>query len=136
MEEPIMPHLTLETSDNLLPLRDPEGLFGHLHRLLESEAGIRIENCKSRLRESGPFLVGAGGKRKAFAHLDIRFLEGRPATVQERVGRAALHVLTAYFAEAGEELDLQITVEVQEIRRSAYFKHPPGTLSSPQERTA
>ena len=129
-----MPHLTLETSENLRPLPPFRDLFGRLHQLLESEAGIRIGNCKSRWRESAQFLVGAGGEGAAFAHLDIRFLEGRSHETRERVGSTALEILRDSFVGIPEGMDLQITVEIQEIQRSGYFKHPPGTLSpSPQK---
>jgi 5-carboxymethyl-2-hydroxymuconate isomerase len=131
-----MPHLTLETTSNLSPLPGVSGLLLGLHRLLEKEAGIALENCKSRHREARVSLVGSGGPGKAFAHLDIRLLEGRTQEVLGRVGRVALQALTAFLAEAGEGLDLQITVEVQELRRATYFKHPPGTLSEPPKKMA
>jgi 5-carboxymethyl-2-hydroxymuconate isomerase len=126
-----MPHLTLETTPNLSPLPPVGGLFSELHRLLQEEAGISIDNCKSRHRMTGDFLVGGGGSDAAFAHLDLRFLEGRPPEILHRVGSGALEVLRGFLQDVPEGLDLQITVEVQEIRRASYFKHPPGTLSPP-----
>ena len=33
--------------------------------------------------------------------------------------------------EASDDLALQITVEIQDIRRASYFKYPPGTLGPP-----
>lgn len=126
-----MPHLTFETTPNLGFLPPVEGLFGELHGLLQDEAGISIDNCKSRHRVTGDFLVGDGGSDAAFAHLDIRFLEGRPADTLHRVGSGALEVLLGFLKDTPDGLDLQITVEVQEIRRASYFKHPPGTLTPP-----
>ena len=36
-----------------------------------------------------------------------------------------------HFAQVPEELGLQITVEIQDIKKATYFKHPPGTLGPP-----
>lgn len=127
-----MPHLTLEYTANLDEWAfDSELLLG-LHRLLESVVGIKIENCKSRWRMVEEWVVGDGAGPSAFVHLDLRFLEGRPQKMKEAVGEAALQVLREHFAPVREEgLDLQITVEVQDIRRGTYFKDPPGTLGPP-----
>ncbi len=126
-----MPHLTLEYTSNLAHKRPTAELLLRLHHLLESTAGIRVANCKSRWREVGEWVVGNGEGESAFVHLDIRLLEGRPREVQQAVGRGAAEILMAHFLPAPEEVDLQITVEVLEIRRVFYFKHPPGTLSPP-----
>ena len=50
------------------------------------------------------------------------------------VGNAALELLKEHFAAAPEELDVQITVEIEDIRRETYFKHPSGTWSPPPSR--
>ena len=42
-----------------------------------------------------------------------------------------LEILHDAFSEARATLDLQITVEVGEILRTAYNKYPEGTLSQP-----
>ena len=93
-----------------------------------------MENCKSRWREVGDFHVGSGGEDKAFVHLAVRYLEGRPAQVQRSVGEALLSALKRHFADAPRGLELQITVEIEDIRRESYFKDPPGTLSEPPTR--
>ncbi|MFH1762651.1 MAG: 5-carboxymethyl-2-hydroxymuconate Delta-isomerase [Gemmatimonadota bacterium] len=126
-----MPHLTLEYTSNLDEWANDPGLLIGLHRLLESAAGIKIENCKSRWRMVEEWVVGDGEGESAFVHLDLRFLEGRPPRVKEAVGTGAVELLRAHFAPAPDGLKLQITVEVQDIRRDTYFKHPPGTLGPP-----
>ena len=47
------------------------------------------------------------------------------------MGEEALGVLKAHFLPAPEGEELQITVEVGEIRKATYFKHPSGTLGGP-----
>jgi len=73
-------------------------------------------------------------------HLDVRFLEGRAPEIKQAVGNGAVELLHDHFALAldgpdplGETnpLDVQITVEIQDIQRASYFKYPPGTLGPP-----
>jgi len=126
-----MPHLTLEYTANLEERAPDPDLLLSLHRLLESVAGIKIGNCKSRWRRLEEWLVGDGKGESAFVHLDLRFLEGRPLSVKQAVGAGAMELLRAHFAPASKGLDLQITVEVGDIRKATYFKDPPGTLGPP-----
>ena len=62
-------------------------------------------------------------------HLDMRFLEGRSTEVKQAIGQQSLDLLLAWFRRSADRLDLQITVEIQDIRRSSYFKYPAGTLT-------
>lgn len=124
-----MPHLTLEYSSNVVIDADLVSLFADLHDILEQTGGVRRDNCKSRARMADDFLVGSGGRRDAFVHLDIRLLDGRSVDVRQRIARQARDVLTTRFAKSATALDLQVTVEVREIDRRFYSKHPEGTLT-------
>lgn len=126
-----MPHLTLEYTSNLDEWASDPDLLVTLHRLLETSGGIKIGNCKSRWRMVEEWVVGVGEGDSAFVHLDIRFLEGRPQAVKEAIGVAAVGILNDHFQQDREDLDLQVTVEIQDIRRDAYFKYPSGTLDPP-----
>lgn len=126
-----MPHLTLEYTSNLDEWANDVTLLLDLHGLLKSEAGIKIENCKSRWRMAEEWAIGDGATEGAFVHLDLRFLEGRSPRVKQAVGLAALERLRNHFGEVPEELNLQVTVEVRDIEKAAYFKYPPGTLGPP-----
>jgi 5-carboxymethyl-2-hydroxymuconate isomerase len=126
-----MPHLTLEFTENLRDTPPTPELMLSLHRVLGEVAGIKIENCKSRWRLVEDWVVAGGAPEGAFVHLALRFLEGRTETVIAAVGNATLEVLKRHFSPAPEGIDLQITVEVEEIRKAAYFKDPPGTLGTP-----
>jgi 5-carboxymethyl-2-hydroxymuconate isomerase len=121
----------LEYTSNLSH-RSPDAAFLlEIHRLLESVAGIAIGNCKSRWREVGSWVVGSGADDSAFVHLDVRFMEGRPDRLKAEVGRQALQLLKTRFLPAPPGIDLQITVEIRDIRKASYFKDPPGTLGRP-----
>ena len=124
-----MPHLTLEYSPNVGVDADLAGLFRRLHEVLVETGGIRLENCKSRAYVARDFLVGAGGGASGFVHLDVRFLEGRPPELRQSLGREMLDILMERFRSSVEALDLQVTVEVRDMQRSFYFKHPEGTLT-------
>lgn len=127
-----MPHLTLEYTANLSDTPPDSELLLHLHHLLRTTAGISIGNCKSRWRKVDDWVVAGGDRNGAFVHLDLRFLEGRSLEIQQAVGREALELLKAHFHPGAEGMELQITVEVGEIRKSTYFKDPPGTLGPPR----
>ena len=124
-----MPHLVLEYSANVECPPELSRLFGQLHDILAETGGIRRANCKSRARIAQPYLVGSGGEADAFVHLEIRFLEGRPAEVKQAIGEASLDLLQAWFQDPLQRLELQITVEIQDIQRASYFKFPAGTLT-------
>jgi 5-carboxymethyl-2-hydroxymuconate isomerase len=126
-----MPHLTLEYTANLEEDAPSPELLLRIHGVLERVGGIKIENCKSRWRKVEDWVVGDGEAPSAFVHLDLRFLEGRSEDTRRAIGDATLEVLKTHFQPRNPELDLQITVEVQDIRSGTYFKDPPGTLRSP-----
>ena len=123
-----MPHLTLEYTHNLRLSASFDELFGQLHRVLADVGGIPLGNCKSRAVRLTDYYVGDGGDNHAFVHLTIRFLAGRSTELKQEVGRQSLAVLEECFAPSSAELELQVTVEIQEIERSTYFKFPEGTL--------
>lgn len=126
-----MPHLTLEYTANLEHASPTPELMLAIHHLLNATAGIRVENCKSRWRRVEDWVVGDGEGPSAFVHLDLRFLEGRPLEIQQAVGEGALEALRTHFMPAPPGVELQITVEVGEIRKNTYFKYPGGTLGPP-----
>jgi 5-carboxymethyl-2-hydroxymuconate isomerase len=123
-----MPHLTLEYSGNIKEQIDASDLFLPLHQVLVEAASIAIEKCKSRTVRLDEYTIGAGGAQKAFVHLSIRFLEGRPLQLKQDIGHRCLAILQKYFARSFAEQDLQISIEIQDIERDTYFKLPEGTL--------
>ena len=124
-----MPHLTLEYSGNVPDAPDIQSILREIHRVLQETAGIKIENCKSRGRVAEKYLVANGESSRAFVHLDVRILEGRSGELKRELGYHLLETLREHFSSAEAALDLQTTVEIRDIERASYFKHPTGTLS-------
>ena len=117
-----MPHLVLEHTANIgEELLGPE-LFTRLHTLLAELAKVDVSNCKSRAVRLDRFHVGDGSMAVAFAHLNVRILAGRPATLKAAIAKRCLAVLEEHLAPAACGFDLQITVEVHDMERSAYAK--------------
>lgn len=121
-----MPHLKLEYTSNLPREIASEELFGRLHRILADVGGIDIRNCKSRAIELHNFFVGDGASDEGYVHLDVRFLEGRRPELKTELGRRILEALRDAY-DTGERA-IQVTVEVGDIARAYYFKHPERTL--------
>ena len=124
-----MPHLTLQhTTDLPRELASP-ALFQDLHRILAEVGGISMGNCKARALALDRWYVGDGRSGQAFVHLEVRMLEGRAETLKRQLGEALLARLVDAYASDGAAV--QVTVELVDMPRATYFKHPSGTLSEP-----
>lgn len=123
-----MPQITLECTANLHPERSWDDLLGRIHDQIAGLAGIETQSCKSRVLTLEDYRVGAGEKKQAFAHLTIRIFAGRSPAVKTELGRSALALLKRHLAASGDDLDVQLTVELQDIDRESYFKDrlPPA----------
>lgn len=123
-----MPHVTLEYSANLPELAAYAPLFSEIHAVLQDIGGIKLANCKSRARKAEPFHIGDGDSAHAFIHLNIEFVEGRSAQLKQAIGNECLALLKRHYqAQLNDEL--QITVNIVDIKLDNYFKHPEGSLT-------
>jgi len=122
-----MPHLTLEYTENVQPEVAFDDLFARLHQVLVNVGAIAIGNCKSRARCLDIYYIGDGEPQHAFVHLVIRLIEGRSVELKRQIGRECLEVLEEFFTPS-PGLELQTTVEIQDIERTTYLKIPAGTL--------
>ncbi len=124
-----MPQISFEYTRNITQEIETQALFAMIHRVLGEVAGIPIENCKSRAKRLDDYYIANGKPDNAFIHLEIRFIEGRTPEMKKEIGEQCLGYLESYFSESASNLDLQITVEILDIRKQSYFKFPKGTLS-------
>ena len=123
-----MPQITLQYTDNVHQGTAFSELFLDIHKIVSEVGGVRIGNCKSRAIRLEDYFVSAGDNRSGFVHLDLAILEGR-SEVKHELGQLCLDKLKSHFASDDEAIDLQITVEIRDMRRTAYFKYPDGTLT-------
>ena len=117
-----MPHITLEYSTNLPALPELATAFGALHAALAPLGPFAIDDFKSRAHPTAAYTVGDGTATRAYAHLTVGVLDRRDADVQRRVADAALAWLEATFAGCVAGLDVDLTVEVREMRAALYRK--------------
>jgi 5-carboxymethyl-2-hydroxymuconate isomerase len=121
-----MPQIILEYSSNIRQKVESGALLGEISSIISAAGDIPVEDFKSRLVRREEFLVGEGGGRDAFVHLEIGLFAGRPHEVKRRIGEDCIEYLEEYFAPSAHELSLQTTVEIREIEKEAYFKAVPG----------
>ena len=124
-----MPQIRLEYSSNCRPENGFSMLFDEIHHVVNRVGGIHLENCKSRAIVVDDFHIGDGDPSHAFAHLSVRFIEGRDKSTRQEIGKQCLQSLQNFFRDAMESHNLQLTVEVQDIRLEDYHKYPPGSLT-------
>lgn len=124
-----MPNILLEYTTNVSDSIEYPKLFTAIHSVLHETAGIRLDNCKSRAIKIDEFYIGDGHPSNAFVQLSISFVAGRSAEIKAGVGDQCLAILKEYYEYSVARLDVQITVEICDIRREAYFKYPEGTFT-------
>ena len=116
-----MPHLILEHSANLDEQTNFTALFKQCHRYLAEHLPTDIQSCKSRALAYSDYFVGDGQVKTAFVHLTLKIMAGRTADTLDRVGKQLLVYLQNYFAPAGQQQQLALSLEIVELS-AAYFK--------------
>lgn len=116
-----MPQLTLEYSSNIIEKNNLIFLLKSAHELIAKELPANIASCKSRAMQRDVYCVGDGDASNAFVHLVLKVLPGRDIDVRTAVGQSLIALLKKYFAESLAKLNLQITVELDELPKT-YFK--------------
>ncbi len=124
-----MPQITLQITDNIKALPEFYHLFAEVHTAINSIAGIKIDNCKSRVILLDNYHIGDGRDNKGFIHLEVKILEGRTNEIKSEIGKKSLQILKTSFKENNNLLDLQMTVEIIDIQNNCYYKYPEGTLN-------
>lgn len=124
-----MPQITIQYTDNIKSLPDFDFLFSKAHQTINTIAGIKIENCKSRVIKLEKYFLGDGAGNQGFVHLEVKILEGRNNEIKSEIGNNLLEILKKQFVESNQLLALQITIEIIDIQKNCYYKYPEGTLN-------
>ncbi|MCP4186342.1 MAG: 5-carboxymethyl-2-hydroxymuconate Delta-isomerase [Gammaproteobacteria bacterium] len=124
-----MPNILLEFTPNVLDPVDFKELFYEIHKILHEQGGIKLDSCKSRVSAVEHYHIGDGHPSNAFVQLTIALIAGRSAEVKQRIGNTCLAQLKLSYAKSMARLDLQITVEIVDIKPEEYFKYPEGSLT-------
>ena len=125
-----MPHVIIEYSDDLVPVPDIDAVLVSIHGVIVELVGAPISNVKSRAYAVHS-LVGDADPSRAMVHAEIALMEGRTRDAKAALAEAVVGILRDAFAPASSGRDVQTTVEVRDIERATYAKHPPGTISTP-----
>jgi len=120
-----MPHIQLEHTSNLPADIASRDLLVSIHRVFAAH-GVAIGNCKSRVETRDRWAIGDGSEEESFVHLEVGILEGRTPETKHSLGDALLVLLKKAYE--GTSPPAQITVEIRDMRRADYFKHPSGTI--------
>lgn len=122
-------HLNLEYTNNVKDSVNFNALFLELHQTLQAICGVAIENCKSRAVKHDHYFTGVGGDEKGFVCVEILLLQGRTLEVRQKIGNEILAWLKRFYPKSIAQLNMQITVKVDDINRDLYFKFPEGTFT-------
>ena len=118
-----MPHLVLEYSDNITPHVPMDTVLAGLHKNFTAFETIPLDDTKTRAKPYTHYLVGSQGRQKAFMHLNILMMKGRPQELRDKIGEAMVNFLKMQLAHyLPGQLPFVVTVEIREMEKSAYYK--------------
>lgn len=109
-----MPQITLECTDNIIE-KDLTNVILQIHHILSKDLPTQLQSCKTRILRHQNCVVGDGDKRNAFVHLSVNVLRGRSVELLSSVGSTIIELLKSYFSLSLNELNLQITVAIQDL---------------------
>ena len=116
----LMPHLTLEYTDNL-PALDARDVLLELNRTLVESGHFEEADIKSRAIKLDTFVVGTSSDRRAFVHVKLAVLSGRSPETKRALSESLLLALKT-FGEPATGGEVQLCVEVLDIDRGSYAK--------------
>jgi 5-carboxymethyl-2-hydroxymuconate isomerase len=133
--EHLMPHLTLEYTDNLIV--DVQPLLARLHEVLVATGAVNLKGIKSRAVRHTEYRIADGYEGYAFVHVNLLIREGRPLEIQQDAARRIMEVLNKTFESRFENGYLSLSVDIKEMRDGvALTKHniPAAGMTKSGER--
>lgn len=117
-----MPHIIVEYSANLEPALSLRRLVDELHRTALATGVFPLAGLRTRAERRDIFAIADGDPTHGFVAVLARIGEGRDAATRRRVAEALMATLEAETADLFSKIGLGLTVEVQEIDRTASLK--------------
>jgi 5-carboxymethyl-2-hydroxymuconate isomerase len=115
-----MPQIKIEYTANL-PVKNIQGLVGHIHTTLVEKLPTQLTSCKTRIEKVSEFYVADGNPNNGFFHVEIRILTGRSEELKEQVATELLKYLKNTLSYIPKNITTQVTVEIAELG-SVYLK--------------
>jgi 5-carboxymethyl-2-hydroxymuconate isomerase len=110
----MVPHLTLEYSDNIEV--DVQPLLARLHDEVVATGAVNMKGLKSRAIRHTEYRIADGYEGYAFVHLNVLLREGRPFETQQEVASRAMAVLEGTFGHHFDKGYISLSVDIKEMR--------------------
>lgn len=115
-----MPHLTIEFSSNTPPFNQLALLQACNKTLADSGQFTEID-IKSRTVRHDTFVVGTASEPRAFVYAHLALLNGRAPDIKRDLAQRLHQVLVQFFPSSGG-INLQLSVELQDMDRDCFLK--------------
>lgn len=119
----VMPHLTIEYTDNIQNPRIPELLRALNGVLLARPDIFPVGGIRARAYCLSEYaLADSSEPSDAFVHLSLKLAQGRSEEVKRETGDQLFAVLTQHFAEAFATHGLMLSAEISEFSEAGTWK--------------
>jgi 5-carboxymethyl-2-hydroxymuconate isomerase len=118
-KEYLVPHLTLEYTDNLAFEVQP--LLARLHEALVATGAVNLKGIKSRAIRHTEYRIADGDPAYAFVHVNLLIREGRPLEIQQDAARRVMAVLKETFGGRFDDSYLSLSVDIKEMREGLWL---------------
>lgn len=118
-----MPHLLIEYSANLAGF-DAAATLIACNRFLADSGQFSEADIKSRTVRREDFMVGTANHGRAFVHATLWLLSGRPQPIKQMLSAGIMEALQQTLTKP-DDLELQLSVQIQDMERATYTKLVP-----------
>ncbi|GGX66649.1 isomerase [Streptomyces minutiscleroticus] len=111
-----MPHLTIDYSAQLADVLDRAALVRELHPLVLEETGS-TGVCKTFLRPAETYVGDATGEERAFVHVEVGLMPGRPEALKAHLSEDILALVAKHLPVSGVD-GVVLSAEVRDLAGS------------------
>lgn len=95
--ERLMPHITVDYSENLESSFDRRAFALALHPLVAETVDTKLAACKTRFRRADTMVVAGGAPTDAAVYIDIALLAGRTTELKAKLSESVVALLAGYL---------------------------------------